>query len=225
MLLRRLPHSFFQVRFMTARRPKYEHAEAREHNAGSRLVALGKREWPALTASPDNLVFSIQQAVFGYDRGGEGFIAPGKKLLPGKKPVPVRTGRKLARKLEAVPRFTEWYPQDLLGKLRFREMRMMKKHPQAQIASYLGPHQVKGYGEEDFGPYQQFTPEAERARRRARAQFVLNAVSVDADASALTSTEQERRRIENIQALRKRGKAAPKKGQGKRASGGKAGKK
>lgn len=210
---------------MTVRRPKYEHAEARERNIGSRLTALGQRQWPAITASPDDFIFSIQQKVFGYDRGGEGFVRPGAVVRPGKKPVPVRTGRKLARKLEAPPRLSEWYPLDFLGKLRFQEMRAMRKNPVAEIESYLGPHKIKAAGEEDFGPFLELSPEFERARRRTRAQLILDSVTVDAEASALTTTEAERRRVDTIQALRKRGKAAPKKGQGKRATGGKPGKK
>lgn len=220
MLQRRLPYMFQQVRHMTARRPKYEHAENRASNTAARLTALGQREWPAITLSRDDVVFSIQQTVFGYDRGGEGFARPGFKVAPGKTPVPARTGRKYLKKAAFVPKFSEWYPPDYLGTVRFKEMRMMKKSPEHEIATYLGTHKMKEHGEEDFGPFQIYEPNHERAIRRTRAHRVLESVKEDPELTALTSTEEERRRLDTIEALRKRGKAAPKKGQGKRATGG-----
>jgi len=214
---------FVQVRHMVARRPKYENAALRVQSANVRLTALGARTWPALTASPDSVVFSIQQSVFGYDRGGEGVVPEGMVVRPGKKPVPVRTGRKQARKANAVPNLTAWYPTDLLGKYRFQEMRAMKKNPVAEVESYLGSHKVKAYGEEAFGPHLELTPEWERARMRMRAQRVLQSVQANPQLTALDKLDADRRREKTIAGLRKRGKGAPKKGQGKRATGGKPG--
>jgi hypothetical protein len=221
----RLPNLFLQVRHFTARRPKYEQAELREEKHNLRAWALGKRTWPAITASQDDVIFSIQQKVFGYDRGGEGIVPEGMVLRPGKKPVPVKTGRKLARKLEVTPSFSSWYPIDSLGKLRYQEIRAMKSNPKQQIEGYLGIHKVKGLGEEEFGPFPELTPEWERARMRSRAYRVLQSVQINASVTALEKLDSERRREQRIMALRKRGKAAPKKGQGKRATGGKPGKK
>lgn len=184
-------------------------------------MSLGRTS--AITQSLLPEIFAIQQQVFGYDRGGEGFVPEGVVVREGKTLVPVRTGRKLMKKSLFPKNSLSWYIPDMMGRERYREMRLMRKSPNYWINERLDGNALQGQvGKEMFGPFPPNTTGAWLSRSRKR---ISDVMAFKPNETALTSTAQERFQRTRIIGLRKRGKGAPKKGQGKRASGGKAGKK
>lgn len=210
MLLR---SSSLQVRTMvtpTAPRPK---AQLRRLGQKIRRAALGESIWPAITLSRDDTIFSIQQAVFGYDRGGEGYIDFTKPIRPGKQQVPVRTGRKWMALAKVKSRLAEWYPPDIVGTVRTRHERMFRNNPRATMNEQLGPHQVQAVMAEKFGPFLPYSTGFERALLRAKAEKIVN-YPIYLQRTGLTQA-QRRKALYNIERSAD-GKGKPKKGESKR---------
>jgi len=151
------------------------------------------------TTSTNAAVFKIQQQVFGYVKGNG-----------------QRNGRRFLKKALMNHRVSNYYSTDLIGKMRFRDLNRAKD-PKAYVERTLAGFSPSGeLGKERFGPFQQGTREFRRAHLRMKASRLTSPRLMER--SALPKLKDDHRRALRIFRSRMRGKNAPKKGAGKRAS-------
>jgi hypothetical protein len=190
---------------------RFLHKRPTHPNALLRREAAKARFPPTVapSASSDAAVFAIQQAVFGYVKGsGE------------------RSGRGVLKKALTHQPTATYYPIDAMGKMRLRDLRLAAKGPEALVKRKLqGTPLVGAPGREALGPFLPRTFESLRADLRMRAARLLSLDPAQLEQTGLPTLTDERKRKLKLLRLRMRGKGPPKKGQGKRATRGAAGKK
>lgn len=168
-------------------------------------------------------MFGLQAELFGYERGGDG----------------VKSGRRILRKRAYAPHFASWYPPDFFGRLRSRERRSVRDleslakrvlPPGEALPPKFPDHQIRALKQNGLSlmslkpPLSLTMRASDRAAAEARFGLrVLRSVSREAlEDTTIRKTQSETRRAEQLVRLKKRGRGAPQKGHGKRASGAKA---
>jgi len=153
------------------------------------------------TLAQDTVARSIQRQLFGYAVDS----AAGK-----------RNGRRALKRALFHRRVSDYYPA-LESTMRVRDMNLAKKGAAAYAKRILQGFPLQGApGKEPLGPALPHTREGQRAELRARAAVFMDEAVLAS--TAIETTASEIRRLTLLKKLRMRGKAAPKKGGGKRAT-------
>ena len=153
------------------------------------------------TLAQDDAARSIQRKLFGY----------AVDSTAGK-----RTGRRALKHALFHRRVSDYYPA-LESTMRVRDMSLAKKGAAAYARRILQGFPLQGAPDkEPLGPALPHTREGQRAELRARAAVFMDEAVLAS--TAIETTASEIRRLTLLKKLRMRGKAAPKKGGGKRAT-------